>query len=84
MNGPKSKRSRWVSALVCNWVRHLRPYTGLVQPVRRSLLIAIDLFHGFRQPYMGILIYLIIPSFVWIGLMLAGVERGGNSAAAKN
>jgi hypothetical protein len=73
MNGPEAARSQWVSALVGNWAGIFGLVVALCSLVAALFLIAIDLFHGFRQPYMGILIYLIVPSFFWIGLMFAGV-----------
>ena len=74
MNGPKpSRRQQWVSALAGNWIGIFGLILALCSLFAALFLIAIDLFQGFRQPYMGILIYLIVPSFVWIGLMCAGV-----------
>lgn len=73
MNGPKSARRQWVSALVGNWVGIFGLVLAVCSLFAALFLIAIDFFHGFRTPYMGILIYLIVPSFVWIGLIFAGV-----------
>ncbi len=73
MKGPKSKRSQWVSALVGNWVGIFGVVVAVCCLFVELFLIAVDLFQGFRQPYMGILIYLIVPSFVWIGLIFGGV-----------
>jgi hypothetical protein len=36
-------------------------------------LIAIDLFHGFENPYMGILTYIVAPGFLSTGLLLIAV-----------
>ncbi len=73
MNGHKAPRPKFVSALVGNWVGIF----GLVVAVCTLFvdlgLIVVDVFHGFRQPYMGILIFLILPSFIWIGVICAGV-----------
>ena len=73
MNGPKVPRPKLVSALVGNWVGIFGLALAMCSLFAALCLIAIDFFHGFRQPYMGILIYLIVPSFFWIGLIFAGV-----------
>ncbi len=73
MNGHKIPRPQLVSALVGNWVGIFGLAVAVCSLFAAFCLIAIDFFHGFRQPYMGILIYLIIPSFIWLGLMCAGV-----------
>ena len=73
MTGPKSARPQWVSALIGNWVGIFGLVVAVCGLFAALCLIAIDFFQGFRQPYMGILIYLIVPSFIWIGLVCAGV-----------
>jgi nitrate/TMAO reductase-like tetraheme cytochrome c subunit len=73
MDGPKASRPRFFSALVGNWVGIFGLILTGCSLFAALFLILIDFFHGFRTPYMGILVYLIVPSFVWIGLVLAGV-----------
>ena len=73
MNGFKAPRPQWVSALVCNWVGIFGVVLAMCSLFAALCLIAIDFLHGFRQPYVGILIYLILPSFFWIGLIFAAV-----------
>jgi len=73
MNAPKSARPKFFSALVGNWVGIFGLMLALCSLFAALFLIVIDFLHGFRTPYMGILIYLIVPSFVWIGLIIAGV-----------
>src|SRR5208283_2213607 len=73
MNGHKAPRPTLVSALVGNWVGIFGLVVAVCSLFFDLCLIVIDVFHGFRQPYMGILIFLILPSFIWIGLMFAGV-----------
>ncbi len=73
MNGPKSARPQWVSALIGNWMGIFGLVVAVCSLFAALCLIAIDFFSGFRQPYMGILIFLIVPSFIWIGLIFAGV-----------
>ena len=73
MNGPKAPRPQWVSALIGNWVGIFGLVVATCSLFAALCLVAIDFFGGFRQPYMGILIYLIVPSFFWIGLIFAGV-----------
>src|SRR3974390_3783764 len=73
MNGPKSPRPKFFSSLVGSWVGIFGLMLALCSLFAALFLIVIDFLHGFRTPYMGILIYLIVPSFVWIGLIIAGV-----------
>jgi hypothetical protein len=73
MNGHKAPRPKLVSALVGNWVGIFGLVVAMCSLFAALCLIAIDFFTGFRQPYMGILIFLIVPSFIWIGLIFAGV-----------
>ena len=73
MNGHKAPRPKLVSALVGNWVGIFGLVVGVCSLFVDLCLIVIDVFHGFRQPYMGILIFLILPSFIWIGVICAGV-----------
>jgi hypothetical protein len=73
MDGPKASRPRFFSALVANWVGIFGLILAGCSLFAALFLVVIDFFHGFRTPYMGILVYLIVPSFVWIGLVLAGV-----------
>ena len=88
MNGPKPPRLKFVSTLACNWVGIFGFGLAMCSLFADLCLIAIDFFHGFRQPYVGILIYLILPSFFWIGLFFAGVgvwleRRRSKKPAAK-
>ena len=73
MDGPKASRPRFISALVGNWVGLFGLILAGCSLFAALFLITIDFFHGFRTPYMGILVYLIVPSFVWAGLVIAGV-----------
>ena len=73
MNGPKVPRPKFVFALVGNSVGIFGLAVAVCSLFAALCLIAIDFFHGFRQPYVGILIYLILPSVIWVGLMCAGV-----------
>ncbi|MEJ2091819.1 MAG: NapC/NirT family cytochrome c [Syntrophobacterales bacterium] len=73
MNGPKAPRHKFLSALVGNWVGLFGLILAACSLFAALFLIIIDFLHGFRTPYMGILIYLIVPSFAWFGLIIAGV-----------
>jgi hypothetical protein len=73
MNNNKAPRSQWISALVGNWVGVFGLVWAMSSLFVAIFLITIDFLHGFNQPYMGILIFLIIPSFIWTGLIFAGV-----------
>jgi hypothetical protein len=73
MDSPKPSRPRFFSALFSNWVGIFGLILAGCSLFAAFFLIVIDFFHGFRTPYMGILVYLIVPSFIWIGLVFAGV-----------
>ncbi|MGD0218069.1 MAG: NapC/NirT family cytochrome c [Desulfobaccales bacterium] len=73
MNGNKPPRSKFVSALFANWVGVFGLVLAISSLFVTFCLIGFDLFHGFRQPYMGILIFLVLPSFIWMGIVLAGL-----------
>jgi hypothetical protein len=71
--GPTAPRPKFFSALVGNWLGIFGLILAACSLFAALFLIAIDFFQGFRTPYMGILIYLIVPSFFWIGIIFAGV-----------
>ena len=52
-------------------------YTGMILAAASffavTCLIALDFFRGFRNPYLGILTYLIAPAFLITGLTLIAV-----------
>ena len=73
MNGHKAPRPKLIAALIGNWVGIFGLVVATCSLFAALCLIAIDFFAGFRQPYMGILVYLIVPSFFWTGLIFAGV-----------
>jgi hypothetical protein len=73
MNGPEAPRPKFFTALFGNWVGIFGLVVAACSLFVALCLIAIDFFHGFRQPYMGILVYLFVPSFIWFGLVCAGV-----------
>jgi nitrate/TMAO reductase-like tetraheme cytochrome c subunit len=73
MDRPKASRHRFLSALVGNWVGIFGLILAGCSLFAALFLVTLDFFHGFRSPYMGILVYLVVPSIVWVGLVLAGV-----------
>ncbi len=73
MNEHKNSGPRSVSPLAGNWVGVFGLALASCGLFAVFCLIAIDFLHGFRQPYTGILTYLIIPSFIWAGLILVAV-----------
>jgi hypothetical protein len=73
MNGHKAPRPKFVSALLGNPVGVFGLVLAVFSFFAALCLIGYDLFHGFRQPYMGILVFLVLPAFIWLGLILAGV-----------
>ena len=73
MTDDKSARPKFLVAMVSNRVGLsglVVTFCGLFTALS---LIAIDFFHGFRQPYMGIVTYVVIPSFIWAGIVCAGL-----------
>src|SRR5208337_4538648 len=72
MNEHKHPGPKWVSLLAGNWVAIFGLALVSFGLFAVFCLIAIDFFHGFSHPYMGILTYLIVPSFIWMGLILVG------------
>ena len=72
MNEHEHPGPRRVSLLAGNWVAIFGLALALCSLFAALCLIAIDFFHGFSQPYVGILTYLIVPSFIWAGVILAG------------
>ncbi len=73
MNGNTPPRPKFVSALLANWVGVFGLVLAISSLFVTFCLIGFDLFHGFRQPYMGIIVFLVLPSFIWMGLILAGL-----------
>ncbi|MGA7494275.1 MAG: NapC/NirT family cytochrome c [Syntrophobacteraceae bacterium] len=72
MNEHKHPGLQWVSSLAGNWVSIFGLALATFGLFAVICLIAIDFFHGFSHPYVGILTYLILPSFIWMGLVLTG------------
>jgi LPXTG-motif cell wall-anchored protein len=60
-------------SLVNNWISILGIILAASSFFATVCLIAIDFFRGFRNPYMGILTYLIAPLFLIAGLLLIAV-----------
>jgi hypothetical protein len=56
--------------LVNNWVSIIGVMLTLSSFSPQPPLIAIDFFRGFPNPYMGILTYLVAPTFLLGGLLL--------------
>lgn len=73
MNDNESARPKFLTALVGNWVGLLGLVVTVCSLFTALCLIAIDFFHGFRHPYMGIMTYVVVPSFIWLGLIAAGL-----------
>ncbi|RJR32718.1 MAG: cytochrome C [Deltaproteobacteria bacterium] len=89
MSGHKASRPQWVSALLCNWVGIFGLLLAVGSLFAALFLVAIDFLRGFDQPYMGVMVFLVVPSFFYLGLFLAGVgiwlelRRRKKSAAAE-
>ncbi len=63
-------KSRAIPSLISNWLS----ISGIVLAASSffavACLVAIDMFRGFHNPYMGILTYIIAPVFLVAGLVL--------------
>ena len=64
-----------VPSLVQNWISLLGIILATCSFFAVACLITIDFYAGFNNPYMGILTYIVAPSFLSAGLLLilAGV-----------
>jgi hypothetical protein len=60
------------SALFRNWIGILGVVLTTGGLVAVLCMIAFDFFAGFSHPYLGVLTYLVLPGFIWGGLMLMG------------
>src|SRR3972149_2316100 len=65
--------ARATPSLLSNWVSSLGILLAAASFFAAACLIAIDFIRGFRNPYMGILTYIIAPSFSLAGLLLISV-----------
>ena len=61
------------TSLLSNWISILGIVVGASSFFAAACLIAIDFFRGFRNPYMGILTYIVAPSFTITGLLLISI-----------
>jgi NapC/NirT cytochrome c family, N-terminal region len=59
--------------LIGNWISILGVVVAASSFFAAACLIAIDLFRGLRNPYMGILTYIVAPSFLIVGLALISI-----------
>jgi hypothetical protein len=80
----KTPRPKLLAALVGNWVGIFGLVLAMGSLFVALCLIGIDFLAGFRQPYMGILVYLIVPSFFWMASFAREWEYGWNAAGAQN
>jgi hypothetical protein len=60
-------------SLVRNWISLGGMILAACSFFATACLIAIDFFQGFRNPYMGILTYLVAPAFLITGLSLIAI-----------
>jgi len=73
----KTSPVRRAPSLLDNWLSLLGIILAASSFFAAACLIAIDVFRGFGNPYMGILTYLVAPAFLVAGLLLvaAGALR---------
>jgi hypothetical protein len=62
-------------ALINNWISLAGTILTAISVFTVACLIAFDSLSGFSNPYMGILTYLIVPGFIWIGLALIAIGK---------
>src|SRR6266545_5018315 len=72
MNSDSPKR-RFFSRLVRNWVSLIGAILVVSSCFSFVLLLALDFFAPNKNPYLGILTYLVAPLFFLLGLILMGV-----------
>src|SRR5216683_2936918 len=82
----ESPRRRFFSRLVRNWVSLVGAILVVSSWFAFVLLLTLDFFAPNKNPYLGILTYLIAPLFFLLGLILMGVggllQRRQNARAA--
>jgi hypothetical protein len=66
------KPPKGLSAYAGNWLGLLGIIVTMCSLLALLLLIAFDIFVGFSRPYLGVLIYVILPAIVFAGLLLFG------------
>ncbi len=71
MNEHGNQHSRFT--LIRNWMGIAGAALAMGSLFAVLCLIAFDFLKGFRRPYIGLLTYLILPGFIWAGLMLMGL-----------
>jgi nitrate/TMAO reductase-like tetraheme cytochrome c subunit len=71
--GPADAAPAKRPSLLDNWLSLLGIILAASSFFAAVCLIAIDYFRAFKNPYMGILTYLIAPAFLFAGLLLMGI-----------
>ncbi len=71
MDDPKTRHS--TGALLQNWTSIVGIALAAGGFFADLCLIAFDFVRGFSAPYMGILVYILLPSFIWAGFVLIGL-----------
>ncbi len=60
-------------SLLANWISLAGIVLAVAAFFAAASLIAIDVFRGFKNPYLGILTYLVAPAFLILGMLLIAV-----------
>ncbi len=71
--GPPAERPPRAPSLLDNWLSLIGIILAASSFFAAVCLIALDAFRGFRNPYMGILTYLVTPGFLVAGLLIIAV-----------
>jgi hypothetical protein len=72
-NDRPQNRKPLFAGLLDNWISIAGITLGCCALFADFCLIAYDYVQGFSQPYLGLLTYLIVPQFIWIGIFLTAV-----------
>ena len=69
-NNATDKPAASAPPLIRNWVSLAGIILAASSFFAVACLIALDFFHGFNNPYLGILTYVVAPAFLIAGLLL--------------
>ena len=67
-----TKPDKGLPAYTSNWIGLVGVTLTICALIALLILIAFDLIWGFNRPYLGVLIYMVLPGMVFFGLFLIG------------
>jgi nitrate/TMAO reductase-like tetraheme cytochrome c subunit len=68
------KKSKGLPAWTSTWVGLAGLILAACSLLTLLILIAYDLIHGFKQPYVGVFVYLVLPGLVFAGFAMIGLS----------